>query len=147
MSELPSMTGSYEHSIDPKDRLVLPKEFRPHFEPGIVIHPREEIVTCYTMQAWATAENKIRRMVNQQEIDPAAKRLIFTSVTRTTVDSQGRVKLPPAAIKILGIDGKQTDREIFVGGADDQLVLEPLGVTWSDADKVGAAEALRKAGL
>jgi transcriptional regulator MraZ len=112
--------GSYEISIDPKNRMLIPAEIRESID-------QEQDGNCFFVvigsnsKLWLYPDRYYKALVTQQpaELLPADDalefdHLNFSAAHRLTVDAQFRVLLPERLMK-----GSRTDRAVTVIGAKD----------------------------
>ena len=112
--------GTFEHTLDAKNRLTVPSKFRTALsgkvflvrgvEPCISVYP-ERIYTALTEAA----------LQGLNPFSPQArelKRVLFANATDVELDSAGRVMVPPRYREHAGID-----REVVITGAGDCLEL------------------------
>ena len=112
--------GTFEHSLDAKNRLTVPARFRAALsgrvflvrgpDPCISLYP-EATYTSLT-EAALTGMNPFSTQARE------LKRLFHSNATDTELDSAGRVMLTPRHLEHAGID-----REVVITGAGDSLEL------------------------
>jgi len=123
--------GTFEHSLDAKNRLTVPARFRAALsgkvflvrgvDPCISLYP-EETYTAITQAALA----------GLNPFSPQArelKRMFYGNATDAELDSAGRVMLTPRQLEHAGID-----REVVITGAGDCLELWDRSA-WADYDR------------
>lgn len=116
-------TGTFEHTIDAKNRLAIPSEIRALLEPanaGATGNPEAaggsvflyvtlsegQVLSLYPEAAFAQRA----RELDNSELDPAEileyERVMFSLTRRVELDKQGRVRLPEELLKMtkLGTD-------------------------------------------
>jgi len=104
--ELPRFTGSVEHGLDEKGRLVVPARFRERLggafvltigqpEPCLALYPTATWgLICERIEAAPVKDLRYRRFV----------RYLFAHTEEVTCDNQGRLVLPAALRSYAGID-------------------------------------------
>jgi MraZ protein len=112
--------GTFEHSLDAKNRLTVPARFRAALaggvflvqgsDPCIALYP----ATTYEAQTQAALKDLNPMSSRAREL----KRMFHAWATDTELDSAGRVMLTPRLLAHAGID-----REVVVTGAGDCLEL------------------------
>ncbi len=87
--------GTHEHTIDEKNRLTLPAKFREQFGGHVVLlRGIERTIDVYPRDTW---EASVERLT---DLDPLTRegrdmrRFVYSGVTVTEVDKQGRVLVP-----------------------------------------------------
>jgi MraZ protein len=112
--------GTYEHTIDEKNRLTLPARFRDAFTDGIVVtRGMDGCLFAYTREDWD-------RLVRSRlaTLDPLSKegrrmqRFFFSGAAEAELDKQGRVGLPAALLQ-----HAKLDRDVVVAGVHDHLEI------------------------
>jgi MraZ protein len=95
--EVPRFTGSVEHALDDKGRLVVPARFRERLGAGffLTIAEPEPCLAMYPAVSWAEfcarleaapiKDGRYRRLV----------RHIFANTEEASCDTQGRLAIPP----------------------------------------------------
>lgn len=117
--------GTYEHAIDAKGRVSVPKKFLEHFrEPGqrrmfFATKGFDRCIALYTSEGWDAAVAKVRKnQMDDDEAHRAFKRTFFSLASELEVDSSGRVLLPAK----LRASAEIGDDAVFVG-VDDHLEI------------------------
>ena len=116
--------GTYDHSIDEKSRITLPRRFRDALGAGVVLtRGLDRNVAVYPRETWkVSVEDRI------SALDPLSRearelRTCFVSgAAEVDLDGQGRVLVPAALTRHAGLE-----REVIVAGNYDHLQL------WSPA--------------
>ncbi len=124
--------GEFDHSLDDKGRLVLPRKFRGELDDGCVLTKgQENCLYVFTMAQW---EEEIARMRLLPRTDRNARkfsRSFFASANDQTVDRQGRIQIPETHRVYAGLG-----KDAKVVGANDRIEI------WStDAWAAEVAEA------
>ena len=108
--------GTYDHTLDAKNRLTVPVKFRATLGSGVVLaRGIERCVTVWTPQGfdqWTTSMINALGPLTAQARD--FRRVVSASAFETELDSAGRVMLPSKLIDHAGID-----REVAVIGNDE----------------------------
>jgi MraZ protein len=112
--------GTFEHSLDAKNRLTVPSRFRAALsgkvflvrgvDPCISLYPE----TTYTSLTAAALSGLNPFSPQAREL----KRMLYGNATDTELDSAGRVMLTPRQLEHARID-----REVVITGAGDCLEL------------------------
>jgi MraZ protein len=111
--------GTHFPKLDAKGRIILPAKFRDGLADGLVltkgqdrclvVWPRAEF-DAYAEQLSASAQANARVR--------ALNRVFFSSAFDESVDSQGRLTIPPVLREYAGLD-----RELTVIGADRRIEI------------------------
>ena len=98
--------GRYEHSLDPKGRVILPAKFRVHFELGGYLTQYHQ--GCLAL--WTPEEFEVQSAALEaaQALGPAERNLarVWAAGTQEVeVDRQGRVAIAPPLRAFAQLDG------------------------------------------
>ena len=111
--------GRYEHSLDPKGRIILPVKFRAQFEHGGFLtqfHDR-----CLALWTPDEFERQMEGMEESQAQGREARnmaRLWASGTQEVDVDKQGRIAIAPHLRDFAGLEN-----EVLVNGAIDRVEL------------------------
>ena len=97
------LTDRFEHSLDGKNRLIIPAKHREQLGPVFMI--TQSIDNClqvYSMEEWKKYSDKLDALPNKKLA--AVRRFIYSNASEVTPDSQGRVVISPALKKFAGIE-------------------------------------------
>jgi MraZ protein len=102
--------GRYDYTIDAKGRLNVPAKFRKALSPAadetfVICRGPDRGLRVYPQDAWESFEDTLAALPSTPETEKMARQL-FSTVTDSRLDSQGRIMLSPVQIKIAGI-GKE----------------------------------------
>jgi MraZ protein len=127
--------GRYEHSLDPKGRVILPAKFRTAFEQGGFLTQYHD--RCLALWTPDEFEKQMRQMQQAQDEGREQRnlaRLWASGSAEVDVDKQGRMPIPQHLREFGRLDG-----DVLVMGAIDRVEL------WSPAQwqaKVEPSEGL-----
>lgn len=111
--------GRYEHSLDPKGRLILPAKFRSHFESGGYL--TQYFQGCLAM--W-TPEEFDKQMVTREGTQDHSReernmaRVWAAGTQEAEVDRQGRMFIAPSLREFAGLS-----TAVLVQGAINRVEL------------------------
>ena len=126
--KLPAFTGSHDHGVDSKGRLIIPACYREALG--------NPFVTCLTLDFKSIALYPAREWAKQMEwlnglkekdirVQKLIDRVCRYSYTDSEIDSQGRLLLPAKLrSKILG-----EARDVVICGSQTYLTIEPAELT------------------
>jgi MraZ protein len=112
--------GTFEHSLDAKNRLTVPARFRASLAGGVFLVQGSD--PCISLYPAATYEGLTTAAL--ADLNPLSsqarelKRMFHAWATDAELDSAGRVMLTPRQLSHAGID-----REVVITGAGDCLEL------------------------
>ncbi len=117
-------TGTFEHSIDAKQRLAIPAEIRDRLDPerdgrGFYASIAEGPTLClYTERGFETRAEQLDSSPLPAEDVLAYERLFYSLARPVDIDKQGRVRLPDQLLKLAGVD-----RDVVLIGVKDHLEI------------------------
>jgi len=133
-------TGTYERTIDAKNRLAIPAEIRPllqrqsHADAGQPVSLYATIgenrtLCLYTVDGFEKRAHEL----DHSELDPdellAFERMLFSLSRLCEVDGNGRIRLPEQLVRMSSL-GEDT-KEVVILGVKDHLELKPRDA-WMD---------------
>lgn len=88
--------GEYNHTVDPKGRLIVPAKFREQLGAEFVVTKGlDGCLFVYPMDEWQSMEEKFRSIPGTSKDARKFSRFFFAGAAQTELDKQGRVLLPP----------------------------------------------------
>ena len=122
--------GTFEHSLDAKNRLTVPAKFRAALAgKGFLVRGVDPCISLYPESTYTALTESALAGLNP--FSPQArelKRVLFANATDVELDSAGRVMVPPRYREHAGID-----RDVVITGAGDCLELWDAA-TWTAYD-------------
>ena len=116
-----AFTGTFEHTLDAKNRLTIPSKFRGELSKGVYLS--RAMTNCISLYPSSTytemadaALTQIRNPLSQQGRE--LRRVLYGNALETELDSAGRVMLTPKFLEHAGIG-----REVVITGVGDCLEL------------------------
>ncbi len=122
-ADLPRFTGSVEHALDDKGRLIVPARFRERLGTGFIltIAPPDPCLALYPEPAWAEFCNRLEAAPRKDNAYRRFVRHVFAHTEEVACDSQGRLLIPGALRAYASIDrdivsvGSFTRVEVWAG--------------------------------
>ena len=116
-----AFTGTFEHTLDAKNRLTIPSKFRAELSKGVYLSRAiENCISLYPAQTYTdmadAALGQVRNPLSSQGRE--LRRLLYGTAFATELDSAGRVMLTPKFLEHAGIG-----REVVITGVGDCLEL------------------------
>jgi MraZ protein len=110
--------GSFDYSLDAKNRLTVPAKFRAELSGGVVLAKGlERNVDIWVPDAYDTLVERSLAGMNPMSPDARRLRLWFSAnAFDTELDAAGRVQIPAALIEYAGLR-----KEVVVTGASESL--------------------------
>ena len=130
--------GTYEHTIDDKNRLTLPARFRDALAGGLVLtRGLDDCLDVFTRPDWnALVEARLAPLDPFTKEARELKRFFFAAAADAELDKQGRVLVPPALA-----GHARLGREVVVAGVHDHLEIWARTIWAAHVTKVeGSAE-------
>lgn len=89
------LLGEYEHTIDNKGRVILPRGFRDEFEKGMVITKGlDDCLFLYSLKKWEEIEDRVLGTGMSRTDARVFSRIFFSHARHVIPDSQGRILIP-----------------------------------------------------
>lgn len=111
--------GRYDHSLDPKNRLILPRSFRGALEDGVVLTAGlEEFVYVFPVAAFAALAEKVGRLPLLDAGGRDFTRVFISNAREEQADAQGRVPIAASLRQYAGLE-----REVVVVGQINHVEL------------------------
>jgi MraZ protein len=142
---MPRFTGSVEHALDDKGRLVVPSRFRERLGSGFIltIAPPDGCLALYPAGTWEAICERLQAAPLKDERYRRFVRHLFAHTDEVSCDPQGRLLVPPALRTYGGIV-----RDCVTLGAFTRVEIwakDRLGTIASDENE--AADFTRELGL
>lgn len=116
--------GRYEHSLDPKGRVILPAKFRTHFERGgYLTQYLDRCLALWTPDDFERQMLQMETSAAQSRDDRNLARIWSSGSQEIEIDKQGRLAVPPYLREFARLEG-----DVLVLGAIDRIEL------WSPAE-------------
>lgn len=92
--------GEYQHSIDSKNRMMVPAKFRQDLGGGFIITKGlDGCLYIYTKEEWARIEDKLKTLPLTSKEARAFTRFFFSGASEVDIDKQGRTLIPQNLIE------------------------------------------------
>lgn len=110
-------TGTYEYSIDGKNRMIVPAKYRNQLGGTCMLAAGfDKCLYIYSMEDWEILVEKISKL---RQTDRDVRRFIrqfFSNAEECNLDSQGRIHIPQNLIRYAGIN-----KDLITLGALDKI--------------------------
>lgn len=105
-AELPRFTGSVEHALDDKARLIVPARYRERLGTGffLTIAQPDPCLALYPAAAWAEFCSRLESAPRKDERYRRLVRHLFAHTEEVACDAQGRLLIPAALRTYSGIE-------------------------------------------
>ena len=96
--------GEYNHTIDAKNRLIIPSKFREALgDEFVVTKGLDGCLFVYDNREWASFEEKLRSLPLTNKDARSFVRFFLAGAASVEVDKQGRILLPAVLREFAGI--------------------------------------------
>ena len=129
--------GTFEHTLDAKNRLTVPSKLRTAFAEGaFLVREADKCISLYPAQTYSALTQAALSGLNPLSAQAKQlKRYFHSNAQAVELDSAGRVMLSPRHLEHAGIE-----RDVVVTGAGDCLELWDRS-TWEAYDQDLTARA------
>ena len=98
------LVGSSTRTVDPKGRIILPREFRRDFEGGLMVTKGlDDCLYLLPMKEWERLVGRIEEMPSGSESTRRFSRIFFANASHLVPDGQGRILIPPRLREMAGL--------------------------------------------
>jgi len=139
--------GEYQHALDDKGRVVLPRKFRDDLDDGCVITKgQEHCIYVFTMDRWQDEMKKVSKLPRTDRRSRNFSRSFFAGASDQKLDRQGRIAIPEHLRTYASLD-----KDVTVVGVADYIEIWSTSV-WenvaAEADELyaGIEEVLSEGG-
>ena len=96
------LTGKYNHSLDAKNRIIIPSKLKEQLGDTVtILRGSDKCLTMYSAEEWENYARKISEMPKTKVRE--LTRYLYSNSLEVQPDSQGRVMLPPEMLNYAGI--------------------------------------------
>lgn len=111
--------GEYQHSLDPKGRVIFPAAYRDQFGEGLVMTVGvDNCISVHPAAEWDRVIDGLRRLRSTDRRERMFARMMTSMAHPDQLDRQGRVTIPARLRQYAGLD-----RDVTVVGADTKIEL------------------------
>ena len=111
--------GEFQHTVDPKGRVIMPSSFREELgEKFIITKGLDECLFAYSKNEWANFEEKLKSLSFASKDARAFTRFFFSSASECEADKQGRILIPQNLRVHAGLD-----KDIYVLGVSTRVEI------------------------
>ena len=95
----------YEHSLDSKNRVVLPAKFRHSLGERVYLAPQGNSLAVYSESEYERVANRLLDQVRSGEVDPKTRLGFGSSTVEVDIDSAGRITIPQRLREFANLTG------------------------------------------
>lgn len=111
--------GTYEHTLDAKGRLVMPRKFRDLLSDDCVITKgQERCLYVWPPEAWQREYERVSNLPTTDRRARKFKRSFFAGADNVALDKQGRIPVPEKQRHFAGIV-----KDVTVVGSGDMIEI------------------------
>jgi MraZ protein len=111
--------GTYEHTLDAKGRLVMPRKFREELKDDCVITKgQERCLYVWPRDAWAREYKRVSSLPTTDRRARKFKRSFFAGADDVSLDKQGRIPVPEKLRDFAGMV-----KDITVVGSGERIEI------------------------
>lgn len=97
--------GEYNHTIDSKNRMIIPAKFREDLGPKFVLTKGlDGCLYAFPMDEWGILEEKLKKLPLTSKDARAFVRFFFSGANEIEVDKQGRSVIPQKLVEYAEIN-------------------------------------------
>jgi MraZ protein len=106
------LLGEHRRTIDPKGRIILPKEYRQELGPGLIVTKGlDNCLFIYPLREWEKLVIRIEQLPSGDASTRVFTRLFFANASPLSPDGQGRIMIPAHLRKMADLN-----REVVIAG-------------------------------
>lgn len=110
--------GEYHHSMDAKNRIIIPSKFREELTNTFILtRGVDKCISIYTKEHFEKIVENLRRLPEYSKKNRAYKQMILSSSINVETDSMGRIQIPQFLKTIL------PEKECTFVGIDDHIEI------------------------
>ena len=111
--------GEYQHTLDPKNRVIMPSKFREKLGDSFVMTKGlDNCLFIYSSQEWSIVEEKLKSLPMTNKDARAFVRFFFAGACECELDKQGRIVMPNH-LK----DYARIDKELVIIGVSTRIEI------------------------
>jgi MraZ protein len=111
--------GEYQHSLDSKNRIIIPSKIREDLGARFVITKGlDNCLYVYPMNEWENLEIKLKTLPLTSKDARAFVRFFFSGATECEMDKQGRTTITSNLLQYAGIE-----KDVVIIGVSNRLEI------------------------
>ena len=134
--------GEYQHTIDPKGRVIVPAKFREGLgDRFILTKGLDDCLFAYSSEEWSNLEMKLKTLPLSSRDARAFVRFFFSGASECEVDKQGRTLIPSNLREYAKLE-----KDIYVIGVSTRVEVwdKERWETYSSDDNLSADKIAEK---
>lgn len=111
--------GQYQHTLDQKNRISIPKKFRLELkEPVVLTRGLDKCLFLYSSLEWEKLSRTLAQLPLTVSDARSFSRYLFSGATEAGFDSLGRVAIPDHLVKYASLE-----KEVLVIGVSSRIEI------------------------
>ncbi len=111
--------GEYQHTLDPKNRVIMPSKFREKLGDSFVMTKGlDNCLFVYSSEEWSIVEDKLKTLPMTNKDARAFVRFFFAGACECELDKQGRILMPNNLKEYAKID-----KELVIIGVSTRIEI------------------------
>jgi MraZ protein len=111
--------GEYQHTLDPKNRVIMPSKFREKLGDSFVMTKGlDNCLFIYSSNEWSIVEDKLKSLPMTNKDARAFVRFFFAGACECELDKQGRIVMPNHLKDYANID-----KELVIIGVSTRIEI------------------------
>jgi len=111
--------GEYQHTLDPKNRVIMPSKFREKLGDSFVMTKGlDNCLFIYSSTEWSIVEDKLKALPMTNKDARAFVRFFFAGACECELDKQGRIVMPTNLKEYARID-----KELVIIGVSTRIEI------------------------
>lgn len=111
--------GEYQHTLDPKNRVIMPAKFREKLGDSFVMTKGlDNCLFVYSQNEWSIVEEKLKSLPMTNKDARAFVRFFFAGASECELDKQGRMVMPTNLKEYAKID-----KELVIIGVSTRIEI------------------------
>ena len=111
--------GEYQHTLDPKNRVIMPSKFREKLGDSFVMTKGlDNCLFIYSSRDWSIVEEKLKSLPMTNKDARAFVRFFFAGACECELDKQGRMVIPNYLKEHANID-----KELVIIGVSTRIEI------------------------
>jgi MraZ protein len=111
--------GEYQHTLDPKGRVILPAVYRERLSEGLVMTVGvDKCISVHPTDDWQQVVEALRSLRPTERRERQFARVMLSSAHAETLDKQGRITIPARLREFA-----QLTKDVMVVGQDTKVEI------------------------
>ncbi|MFZ5352688.1 MAG: division/cell wall cluster transcriptional repressor MraZ [Bacillota bacterium] len=111
--------GEYQHTLDPKNRVIMPAKFRDVLgDKFVMTKGLDNCLFIYSLKEWGVVEEKLKNLPMTNKDARAFVRIFFAGANECEIDKQGRTLIPTSLKQYANID-----RDVVIIGVSTRIEM------------------------